>query len=97
MQFKLAKKDVNGSLVLDIGSSNANLRGHVYLNGVDLGRIWGVVQGSGPVQRYYYLPLDVARASGNRLTIVRATLLLLSCVAAQQCLLTRVAKLTVTL
>jgi hypothetical protein len=50
------------------------LRGHFYLNGIDLGRIWGVDQGGSTVQRYYYLPLDVARASGNRLTLVRTML-----------------------
>jgi hypothetical protein len=70
-QFSLTQADVNGTLVLDIGSSNANLRGHYYLNGVDLGRVWGIAQGGAPVQQYYYLPVDVVRSHQNRLTIVR--------------------------
>ncbi len=70
-EFSLSQADVNGSLVLDIGSSNANMRGHYYLNGVDLGRVWGIAQGGAAVQQYYYLPVDVVRSHQNRLTIVR--------------------------
>ena len=69
--FSLTQADVNGTLVLDIGSSNANMRGHYYLNGVDLARVWGIAQGGAPVQQYYYLPVDVVRSHQNRLTIVR--------------------------
>ena len=69
--FSLTQADANGTLVLDIGSSNANMRGHYYLNGVDLGRVWGIAQGGAPVQQYYYLPVDVVRSHQNRLTIVR--------------------------
>ncbi len=57
MQFTLAQKDVvNSTLVLDIGPNNGNMRGHFYLNGVDLGRMWGVAQGGATVQQYV-LPL----------------------------------------
>ena len=67
----MTQADVNGTLVLDIGSSNADMRGHFYLNGVDLGRVWGIAQGGAPVQQYYYLPVDVVRSHQNRLTLVR--------------------------
>jgi hypothetical protein len=70
VQFTLAQKDVASALVLDIGSNNGGMRGHFYLNGVDLGRLWGIAQGGATVQQYYYLPVDVVRAHMNRLTIV---------------------------
>lgn len=69
-QFTLSQADANSSLVLDIGSNNGNLRGHLYLNGVDLGRVWGIAQGGAAVQQYYYLPVDVVRSHLNRLTVV---------------------------
>lgn len=36
-------------------------RGHVWLNGVDLGRYWNITRGNSPVysQRYYFLPHDL--------------------------------------
>jgi hypothetical protein len=70
VQFTLSPADVNTTLVLDIGSNNSNLRGHFYLNGIDLGRVWGIAQGGAPVQQYYYLPVDVVRTHMNRLTVV---------------------------
>ncbi len=70
VQFTLSPADVNTTLVLDIGSNNGNLRGHFYLNGIDLGRVWGIAQGDAPVQQYYYLPVDVVRTHMNRLTVV---------------------------
>ena len=70
VQFTLSPADVNTTLVLDIGSNNGNLRGHFYLNGIDLGRVWGIAQGGAPVQQYYYVPVDVVRTHMNRLTVV---------------------------
>ncbi len=70
VQFNLSPADVNSTLVLDIGSRNTLLRGHFYLNGIDLGRVWGIDQGGATVQQYYYLPVDVVRAHMNRLTLV---------------------------
>ena len=69
-QFTLSSADANSTLVLDIGSNNGNFRGHFYLNGVDLGRVWGIAQGGASVQQYYYLPVDVVRSHLNRLTVV---------------------------
>ena len=59
---------------MDIGANNGGMRGHFYLNGVDLGRYWGIDQGGSPVQRFYYLPVDVVRTHLNRLTLVSANL-----------------------
>jgi hypothetical protein len=72
VQFTLSSTDVADTLVLDIGSANGSLRGHLYLNGVDLGRVWGLSQNGSPVQQYYYLPVDVIRTHMNRLTLVRS-------------------------
>jgi hypothetical protein len=53
-------------VVVDMGADNLN-RGHLYVNGVDLGRYWGVksapvgagAAGMTQVQRYYFVPFDV--------------------------------------
>ncbi len=68
MQFNLAQKDVvNSTLVLDIGPNNGNMRGHFYLNGVDLGRMWGIAQGGAAVQQYVLALMIFELFSGMKL------------------------------
>ena len=51
------------SLFLDITTG----RGHVWLNGYDLGRFWNITRGNTTEysQRYYLLPRDIMRAKGK--------------------------------
>ena len=54
------------SLLLDLTGMG---RGHIYLNGMDLGRYWLVEVSGVPVQRYYFIPPDFIQDK-NLLTLV---------------------------
>ena len=44
-------------------------RGHIYLNGMDLGRYWLIEVDGIPVQQYYFLPPDLIQDT-NLLTLI---------------------------
>ena len=56
----------NNSLLLDLTGMG---RGHIYLNGMDLGRYWLIEVSEVPVQRYYFIPPDFIQDK-NLLTLV---------------------------
>ena len=56
----------NNSLLLDLTGMG---RGHIYLNGMDLGRYWLIEVSGVPVQRYYFIPPDFIQDK-NLLTLV---------------------------
>ena len=56
----------DGPVLIDMKGAG---RGHVYVNGLDLGRYWLVEVGGATVQRYYAVPMDWLQAD-NTLTIL---------------------------
>lgn len=58
----------NLPLALDLGHKGVDMKGHLYINGFDCGRLW---YGTKPhlVQRFYQLPPDHLRPSGNVLVL----------------------------
>ena len=54
------------SLLLDLAGMG---RGHIYLNGMDLGRYWLTKVDDVVVQRYYFIPPDILQGS-NLLTLI---------------------------
>ena len=57
----------SGSLLLDIGTNGVN-RGHIWINGNNLGHYNNInIEGYGMVQRYYLIPLDYLTNNENQL------------------------------
>ena len=61
-QTKFAYPLGNGAVVVNMSGAG---RGHVYINGVDMGRYWAIEQGGAPVQQYYYVPRDMLTATNT--------------------------------
>ena len=45
-------------------------RGRFFVNGMDLGRYWSKTCGSDLCQRYYPIPFDILKATGNQLVVL---------------------------
>ena len=69
LDMDIQGKELEATLNLDVTGLS---RGRFFVNGMDLGRYWSKTCGQeGQMcQRYYPLPYDILKASGNVLTVL---------------------------
>ena len=65
-KFSRVNISTGHSLLLNLDGMG---RGHIYLNGMDLGRYWLIEVDGIPVQQYYFLPPDLIQDT-NLLTLI---------------------------
>lgn len=71
-EFELTANDLAGDKVGFVFDATGLARGHLHVNGFDVGRYWDIVRNdhSGqPTQRYYHIPRDVLKEGKNLLVI----------------------------
>ena len=65
--FTVKQYSTDYSLLLNLQGFG---RGHYYVNGVDLGRYWLIIEGGQFVQEYYFIPPDLVNYNGPNLLVI---------------------------
>jgi len=65
--FSVKQYSTDYSLLLKLQGFS---RGHYYVNGVDLGRYWLIIEGGEFVQEYYFIPPDLVDYDDSNLLVI---------------------------